>query len=374
MNNDVPSFLKPKPRARKPKPHKIRTFFLVVCLFCLIFGGAFYAFFYVYNTPENLAVGSLENLLRKDVVSLKGEIYLKDTAIEENGDVSNFPLKDFVRAISLKFDSKIASNSSSSDATLVIEPRNETIDPLEVNLGIILSPDGSTYLNFDGLSEVYAEMIEEKFETEDFDFFSVESPEDYEEFMSVDEFAKVSDLSDFLNAIDGNWIEVSEEDFAEFSKTNELDDWLYFLRNAPLSLKTQLAAFSTSPDFKNVMKLSKTAPYLSGEKQGAFSLFSDYYYATFDLDFFSSALEESIKPLKNLGVSSREDFITVAEISKTRELKSLTLTNGLFALKNPDQSAWLEVGLDFSYLETYNPSLPSEYSRLSDFDINLASF
>lgn len=70
----------------------------------------------------------------------------------------------------------------------------------------------SNLIYIDGVKDDYSLIIENYFEKEGLNFSLIETKEDYEDYLSVDEFVFLSELADYLSSLDGNWVEFSESD------------------------------------------------------------------------------------------------------------------------------------------------------------------
>ena len=421
---DVPSFLKKTPKIApadplenvpleplstepKKKPHKLRNFLLILFALAFVAGGIFYFFFFIYNSPENVALGAVKNLLSAENVALDGKIFIKDTAIVENGDTPKFPF-DYVSSMTLEFDSDSSSSFSAgvSNMTLVVEPRDEKLDPLEFTIGSILPSNGKVYFYVNGLKDAVSEIVEKDLEEKGLDFEDLESVEDYEDVIDSESFFYLSELIETLGELDKTWVEVSADDVVEivgeFLHLNTLEkskivEVINCLGNVGGNLKTRLSEISDIYEKLKFVELGKGSDKNVGPK--SFSLTSDYYYLSFSpkvmADFLSevrnsrvgkdlwscaekferettleilensekvSLDEETVELIENYN----KDYVTYVEIDKSRVLKKVSATNSLSAVNSHGEKPYISVDLEFSYPDSVEIKTPSEYVPLSD--------
>ena len=104
-----------------------------------------------------------------------------------------------------------------------LEPRNEIsseeYNPEGINVEKIVLKAGETYFSFKGISEKYADFVETELEKEGIVFSEIESPDDYEEILTPEEFEKISETVETIRELEGTWIKASEEEILEFIET-----------------------------------------------------------------------------------------------------------------------------------------------------------
>ena len=118
-----------------------------------------------------------------------------------------------------------------------------------------IKTDNNYLFYLDNIKDDYSATIENYFEKEGLNFSLIETQEDYEDFLSVDEFAFLFDLNECLSNLEGNWIEFSSSDkelFDEFfSLKLDSDDVIENNANSPdeyYSFKDSLKAILTNQD------------------------------------------------------------------------------------------------------------------------------
>lgn len=429
--NNVPTFLKKSPEEKpvaptsdplenvsleplstepKKKSHKLRTFFLILLCLGLIAGGVFYFFFFVYNNPENVALGAVKNLLTAENVALDGKITVLDTAIEENGDSPRFPFEN-VRSVSLTLDSSSnpASLAGVSTLTLTVEPRSDALDLFEFNIGSVLSKNGKFYLYLNGLADAFSELVESNLEEKGLNFEDLESPEDYEDVISVNEFFYLSEIIEALKTLDETWVEVSVDDLVEIAgdffrlnstEKSKITELISCVGNVAGNLRTRLTEISDLYETLKFIELGKQSKN-SSQKPETLDLTSDYYYLTFspetltkflkevrnsrvgkdlwncktkfareteleiladsedDADFDENEVTEIIEKYNN-------NFHTYVEVDKTHTLKKFSATNSTVALNSRGEIPYITIDLGFSYPTSVEVKTPTEYVPLSD--------
>lgn len=117
---------------------------------------------------------------------------------------------------------------------------SEEYDPEKIDVEKIVLETGETYFSFIGISEVYADFIETKLEKEGIVFSEIESPDDYEEFLTPEEFEKISETVEVLKGIEGVWIKASEEEVLEFVETKFPEFDRELIKNAKLVEKEEI--------------------------------------------------------------------------------------------------------------------------------------
>ena len=134
-------------------------------------------------------------------------------------------------------------------ASLAVKPREprreilaEEYDPEEINVEKLVAENGKVYFSFKGVAEKYADFIETELEKEGLKLSEIESPDDYEEILTVDEFEKITNIVELLREIEGEWIEADEEELVDFIRAN-----------FPETGETEVLAFS-----KNLVKGAKS--------------------------------------------------------------------------------------------------------------------
>ncbi|MBQ6147793.1 hypothetical protein IJI70_03055 [Candidatus Saccharibacteria bacterium] len=401
-----PLSTEPKKKSKKG----LLVFLSLVLIFGLVGGGVFYFFFFIYNSPENIALGAVKNLLMAENLVVDGKISIIDTAIEENGDKPKFPFER-IKAVSVKFDSDAGGRLGfgASNIDLTVEMRNEDVDPLEFTIGSILPSNGKLYLYIDGLHDAFAELVEKELEGEGLDFEELEEPEDYEDVLSTEEFTFISELSETLEKLDETWVEVTAEDAVEIAgeyfrlnsaEKAKITKYLECIGNVGRNFKTRLTEISDLYEKFKFVEVGKNSYHPDGSSQDKLALTSDFYYLRFSPKTLAQFVtevrnsrvgkeiwsctekferENEIEALAGVEVGDlsegeivevvenyNSDFYTYTEISKDRVLKKFVASNVAVALDSKGEKPFIDVNLDFSYPESIEVKTPSEYTSLSD--------
>ena len=196
----------------KPKKSKTGLIIGIICALIILGGaGVFIALYAINNQPENIIASSIDKFVNAKNISTTGTISLDfdedTTGIDE---------------AALTLGAATSSSDETGNLSLAVTLADGTeIENLSV--GETLMNDGTLYLKFDGLEELYDKYLSQYllgYTAVDIEDYNTDTTVDVEEYATT-----VSTYyADIISQIDGEWFEISIDDVLDSDYLSSIMD------------------------------------------------------------------------------------------------------------------------------------------------------